>query len=210
MPNLARQSYKVSILVATAVIAGQNLTIQYLEVVKKYLPPGWLGLLFTAGLTSLLYRLVIQFYEKKAWRWFNRKIVLAGKWKHTLSPADLNPNNDREGEFVILQTAFETKIVGGKNYDQKTGRISHWKSLAVFDDELPERSLWIIYQIERGEGKLVKGEGEIDRGLIRVHLDVDEGTGRITKMSGNYWDAGRSQHKGSFEAGLMGTEAPDG
>ena len=134
--------------------------------------------------------------------------MLAGKWKHTLSPVDPKPNNDREGEFVILQTAFETRIVGGKNIDEKSGRISHWKSLAVFDDELPERSLWVIYQIERGEGDLVEGEGEIDRGLIRVHLDVDVRTGRMTRMSGNYWDAGRSQHKGSFEAGLVDTKQP--
>src|ERR1041385_4349233 len=170
MPNLARQSYKVSILVATVVIAGQNLAIQYLDVVKRLLPASWVGLVVTAGLTGILYRLVIQFYQNIAWRWFNRKLMISGKWIHTLSPIDPNPNDDRNGEFTILQTAFETKIVGGKNYDQKTGRISHWKSLGVFDDELPDRCLWVIYQIERDRDELVAGEGEIDRGLIRVHL----------------------------------------
>lgn len=199
MPNLARQSYKVSILVATTVIALQNLALQYWDVVRSHLLPGVLGLLLSAGITGVVFRLVMRFYEKTAWRWFRRSIVLSGRWRHTLSPADHTPNDDRGGEFVVLQTAFETKIVGGKNYDSKTRRVSHWKSLAVFDDELPDRSLWVIYQIERGAGKLVGGEGDIDRGLIRVHLDVDKRTG-VTKMSGNYWDAGRSQHTGSFEA----------
>jgi len=200
VPNLARQSYRISILVATVVIAAQNLAIQYLDVVKKYLPPTWLSLVLTAGLTSLLYRFLIHVYETRGWRLFNRNVVLTGQWRHTLLPADEKPNNDRGGEFTVLQTAFETKIVGGKNYDEKTGRISHWKSLAVFDDELPERSLWVIYEIDRGEGELVEGESEIDRGLIRVYLSVDDKTGRMIKMSGKYWDAGKSQHKGSFEA----------
>jgi len=206
MPNLARQSYKVSVFVATVVIAAQNLAIQYSEVVKRYFSPSWLGLMVTAGITSILFRLIVYFYEKTAWRWFNRDIVLAGKWKHKLTPADSNPNPDRDGEFVITQTAFETKIVSGKNYNQETGRISSWRSLAVFDDEVPDRSLWVIYEIERGEAMRVGGESEIDRGLIRVHLDVEERTGRMTRMFGSYWDAGTSQHKGSFAAELSGPE----
>lgn len=203
MPNLARQSFNVSILVATVIIAAQNIALQYFDVVKSFVSARWLALLLSAGLTSVAYRWVIEFYKKRAWRWFNREFVLIGKWQHSLTPADPEPNNDRQGEFEILQTAFETKIVGGKNFDQATGRVSHWRSLAVFDEELTERSLWVIYQIERGEGKLVAGEGEIDRGLIRVHLGMDERSGHITTMSGTYWDAGRSQHKGSFDARLV-------
>jgi hypothetical protein len=208
MPNLARQSFNVSIFVATVVITAQNIALQYVDVVKAFVSARWLALLLSAGLTSVAYRLVIEFYKRRAWRWFNKQFVLAGKWEHSLVPADPEPNNDQHGEFEVLQTAFETKIVGGKNFDQTTGRISHWKSLAVFDEELAEQGLWVIYQIERGEGKLVSGEGEIDRGLIRVHLEKDSETGRVTTMSGTYWDAGRSQHKGSFEARLADKKAP--
>jgi hypothetical protein len=199
----AHHPYRVSIFVATIIIAWQNLTLQYVDVMKKYISPNWFALVFTAGLTSIIYKLVVYLYETVFWQWFNRDIVLAGKWKHTLSPVDQHPNNDRDGEFEIIQTAFETKIVGGMNFDQATRRRSHWRSVAVFDDELGDRSLWVIYQIERGQEKLVAGEAEIDRGLLRIHFDVDHRCGRVTKLYGNYWDAGRSQHKGSFEAELV-------
>jgi hypothetical protein len=207
LPKLARHPYRVSVLIATVVIAGQNLTLQYVDALKKYLSPHWFGLVLTAGLTGVLYRLALHVYETRIWRRFNPDVVLAGKWKHRLVPADRKPNNDREGEFVVIQTPFETKFVAGRNYDHEAHSTSHWKSLAVFDDELSDRSLWVIYEIDRGQGKLVAGESRIDRGLIRVNLDVNDTTRRVTKMSGNYWDAGQSQHKGAFEAELVDPKA---
>jgi hypothetical protein len=207
VPKLARHPYRVSILIATAVIAAQNLTLQYVDVLKKYLSPHWFGLVLTAGLTGVAYRLALHVYETRIWRRFNPDIVLAGKWKHRLVPSDRKPNNDREGEFVVIQTPFETKFVAGKNYDHEAHCTSHWESLAVFDDELSERSLWVIYEIDRGQGKLVPGESQIDRGLLRLHLEVNDRTRRVTKMSGNYWDAGLAQHKGAFEAELVDPKA---
>ena len=200
MARLSRHSYAASIVVATVVIGAQNMAIQYSNLIQKYLPASWVGLLISASIAGLVYKLVMQLYEFRAWKWLNRSLLIAGKWNHKICPTDENANNDREGEFTVLQNAFETKIVAGKNIDQKTGGMSHWKSLAVFDDAIEDRNLWVIYEIERAKGELAVGEAEIDRGLIRVHLDLDDHTGRIERMTGQYWDAGRSNHRGTFEA----------
>lgn len=205
MARLARHSYAVSILAATVVIGGQNIIIQHSEAIRRVLPPTWIGLLVSAGIAGLVYRFVMQLYEAGAWKWLNRDLIIAGRWMHKVTPTDENPGDEREGEFTILQNPFETKIVAGRNIDRVTGKYSHWRSLAVFDDCIEDRNLWVIFEIERAKAELAPGEAEIDRGLIRVHLDLDGKSGRIEKMSGQYWDAGRSNHRGTFEA----VRAPD-
>jgi hypothetical protein len=196
--NLARHSYNVAAVVATLILAALNLVIQYLEPLKSLAP--WLVAVLSAGVIGGLYKMMLYTYETRFWKRIGRKPVLFGKWRHTLSPADATPNNDRKGEFEVIQSAFEIKIVGGKNFDQD-GRCSFWHSLAIGDDGLPEKTLWVIYEIDRARGQLER-EGEIDRGLLRLNLTVDK-RGRATKMSGQYWDAGRSQHQGNFQAQLV-------
>jgi SMODS-associating 2TM, beta-strand rich effector domain len=200
MPNLARHSYNVAVVAGTVVIALLNLTIQYLDSLKSLAP--WLVALLSAGIIGGLYKLMLSLYERGLWKKIGRKPVLAGKWKHNLLPTDPEPNNDRKGEFEVIQSAFEIKIINGKNVDQKTGLCSFWHSLAIFDDELAEKCLWVIYQIDRSHGQTDQRQGHIDRGLLKLHLTVDK-AGRATKMSGNYWDAGWSQHQGQFEAQLV-------
>ena len=210
MPTVARQTFTVSIVVATVVIAAQNFALQHLDIVKTILPNRWLALGLAAGITGVLYRFAMEFYKWRAWRWFNGESVLAGKWEHKLTPTDRKPNNDRTGRFEVRQTPFEISIVCGENDDAITGSKSRWKSLAVSDDELANRRLWIIYEIVRGGETLVAGEAETDRGLLQVDLGMDKRGRRITTMSGTYWDAGRSQHKGSFQAWRADTKTPDG
>lgn len=204
MHNLARQTFSVSLLAAAFVIGAQNFAIQYVDTTKTVALPRWFELTVAAGLTTVVYKLLMEFYKRWAWRWFNGELVLAGHWTHKLTPTDRRPNTDRLGRVEVLQTPFEIRIVCGENYESDGTLTSHWRSLAVSYEELAR----VIYEIVRGRGTLVAGETETDRGLLAIDLGVNS-SGRITKMSGTYWDAGRSQHKGYFEASFVGTKAMD-
>lgn len=208
MHHLARQTFSISLLVAAFVIGAQNFAIQYVDTIKTLVLPRWFELAVAAGLTTVLYKLLMEFYKRWAWRWFNGELVLAGHWTHKLIPTDRRPNTDRLGRFEVLQTPFEIRIVCGENYNSDGTLTSHWRSLAVSYEELANRRLWVIYEIVRGTGTLVVGETETDRGLLAIDLAINS-RGRITKMSGTHWDAGRSQHKGYFEASFVGTKAMD-
>ncbi len=195
MSKLARQSYSISIIVATSVISIQNIIIRDFDLFKTHSSV----IFFTAGLSAIFYRIILQIYENRGWRWLNPEFVIAGNWKHKLEPSNQDANGDREGTFTVEQTIFETKFVGGKNIDENTNRDSHWRSLAVAH-ELDGRNLWMIYEIERTRPDLVAKESRIDRGIIKVYLDVESTTKEVRRMSGQYWDAGNSHHHGIFSA----------
>lgn len=206
MPSLARQSFSVSIIVAAGVITAQNFALQYWDVINTVVPILWLRLALAAGLTSVLYRLAMGLYKRHAWRWFNNEFVLAGHWEHRLNPTDKTPNGDRLGTFEVLQTPFEIRFACGENYTESGELTSHWKSLAVSDDELASRRLWVMYEIVRVGSAGAGGETDTDRGILQIDLHLDS-SDRVTMLSGIYWDAGQSRHKGHFKAKRVATKA---
>ena len=206
MSKLPREAFRVSVWIATLIIGLQNLLMKYWKSIDTVLPDHWGSLVVAAAVSGLLYKSIMYIYQKYAWRLFYRDLVLSGKWTHTIRPCDENPNGDRNGNFEIVQDTFGTKIIGGENYNEFTGKVSRWHSLAIVDHAIHERQIIILYEIERSsssshtpDASQQPADAKIDRGVIHAYLELDLKSGGVIRMKGRYSDCG-NQHYGEFLA----------
>ena len=158
---------------AIAAITVQNFILKHFydtnsgDLIKFVIP------LLTASVAYvLLYKGLVMFFEKKAWKWFLKEYNLEGRWYHEYA-SESDPDYVRRGATEVKQDLWKMNF-NGRNYDKELNIQTRtmWTQTAV--DFKDDDNLVVAYSAHKPNLESSDTVTTYKEGLIKVTIIRDD------------------------------------